>query len=159
MTTRWSYRDPALLWLLAIAYVLHVAEEWLAGFPRWVAAIVSQPMPDAVFFMINGVVLLLMIGGIRAATRQESRGSIAVAIATIALVNTVVHVGGSILTGGYAPGMLSAVVFYAPLGTLTIIRAIDQAPRTQIVRGIVTGLLLHAALFPIVLVALALARN
>ena len=159
MTSRWSYRDPALLWLLALAYVLHIAEEWLAGFPRWVAAVVSQPLPDAAFFIINSGVLVVMIAGIRAATRRESRGWIAVAIATIALVNTVVHVAGSILTGGYAPGMLSAVVFYAPLGTLTIIRAIEQAPRSQLVRGIVTGVLLHAALFPIMLVVLAMARN
>ena len=147
---RWSYRDPALLWLLAVAFVLHVSEEWLGGFPQWVAGIVSRPLPIEAFFIINGVVLLLTIAGVRAAARDESNGWVAVTIATIALVNTAAHIAGAILTGGYAPGLISAVVLYVPLGALTMIRAFDQAPRAQLSRGIAAGLLLHAALFPIV---------
>jgi hypothetical protein len=150
-TKRWSYRDPTLLWLLACAFMLHIVEEWVAGFPTWIARILAASMPVEAFFIINGGALLLMMIGIRAATRHESRGWIAVAIATIALVNTASHVGASIFSGGYAPGLITAVVFYVPLGGLTLLRAIDQAPRTQIVRGIVAGLLLHAALLPIVL--------
>ena len=38
---RWSYRDPALLWLIAAAFVLHVTEEWLGGFPQWLAEFVA----------------------------------------------------------------------------------------------------------------------
>jgi len=147
---RWSYRDPALLWLIAAAFVLHVTEEWLGGFPQWLARIVSRPLPDEAFFIINGVVLVLIVAGIRAAARDESNGWIAVTIATIALVNTAVHVAGAILVRGYAPGLISAAILYVPLGALTMIRAFDQAPRAQLFRGIAAGLLLHAALFPIV---------
>lgn len=147
---RWSYRDPALLWLLVAAFLLHVTEEWADGFPRWLAAVASRPLPDTAFFIINGAVLLLIIAGVRAAARSESNGWMAVTIATIALVNTAAHVGGAILTGGYAPGLITAVVLYIPLGALTMIRAFDQAPRAQLSRGIAIGLLLHAALFPIV---------
>ena len=148
---RWSYRDPTLLWLLTAAFIVHVAEEWLGGFPQWLARIVSRPLPDTPFFIINGIVLLLMIAGVRAATRDESYGWVALTIATIVLVNTVSHIAGAILTRGYAPGLVSAVVLYVPLGALTMIRAFDQAPRAQLLRGITTGVLLHAALPPIVL--------
>jgi hypothetical protein len=152
---RWSYRDPALLWIFAAAFLLHVADEWLTGFPQWVARILSRPLPDAAFFIMNGIVLLLIIAGVRAAARDESNGWMAVTIATIALVNTAAHAGGAILTRGYAPGLITAVMLYVPLGVLTMIRAFDQAPRAQLFRGIATGLLLHAALFPIVLAVIA----
>ena len=143
---RWSYRDAALLWTLVAAYAIHVAEEWFTGFPAWVANIVSRPMPADAFLIINAIAMLLMVIGVRAAIRDERNGWIAVTIATIAIVNTLAHVGGAILTRGYAPGLASAIVLYVPLGALTLIRAFDQAPR-QITRGVVTGLLLHAAVF------------
>jgi hypothetical protein len=151
---RWSYRDAALLWLFAGAFAIHVAEEWVGGFPEWVAGVVSRPMPPAAFLIINGVAMALLIAGVRAAIRSESNGWIAVTIATIALVNTLAHVAGAVLTRGYAPGLISAVVLYVPLGSLTLIRASDQA-RDQVARGAVAGLLLHGAVF---VIALALTR-
>ena len=145
---RWSYRDGALLWLLVIAFAIHVAEEWFAGFPEWVARVVSRPMPVEAFFIVNGMAMLLMIAGVRAAIRSERSGWIAVTIATIAIVNTAAHLAGAILTRGYAPGLISAVILYVPLGTLTMIRARDQA-RGQVMRGVAAGVLLHAAVFVI----------
>ena len=147
---RWSYRDPTLLWLLAAAFLVHVTEEWRGGFPQWLAAVASRPLPAAAFFIINGVVLILLVAGVRAASRDGSSGWIAVTMATIALVNTAAHIAGAILVRGYAPGLISAVVLYVPIGALIMIRAFDQAPRVQLSRGIAVGLLLHAALFPIV---------
>lgn len=143
---RWSYRDASLLWLFVAAFAIHIAEEWFGGFPAWVARVVSQPMPASAFLIINGIAMLLMIVGVRAAIRSERRGWIAVTIATIALVNTVSHVAGAILTRGYAPGVISAVILYVPLGSLTLMRALDQA-RHHIGRGAVIGLLLHGAVF------------
>jgi len=143
---RWSYRDAALLWLFVAAYAIHIAEERFSGFPSWVARVVSQPMPPGAFIAINAVAMLVMVIGVRAAIRDDANGWIAVTIATIALVNTASHIGGAMLTRGYAPGLISAVVFYVPLGTLTMIRAADQAPR-HMARGVITGLVLHAAVF------------
>ena len=152
---RWSYRDAPLLWLLVAAFVIHVAEEWFAGFPQWIATVAGRPVPLEAFFLINGVALALMIAGVRAAVRRESSGWIVVAIATIALINTLAHVGGAMLTRGYAPGLISAVVLYVPLGALTMIRALDQASPVAVRRGVAVGALLHAAVF---LVAFAASR-
>lgn len=134
--------------MLVVAFAIHVAEEWIAGFPAWVSAIVSRPLPADVFVIINGVAMLLMIVGVRAAIRSEENGWIVVTIATIALVNTLSHLAGAFLTRGYAPGVISAVVLYIPLGLLTMIRALDQA-RRHVPRGLAVGLLLHAAVFVI----------
>jgi hypothetical protein len=152
---RWEYRDAGLLWLFVPAYLVHVSEEWLGGFPDWIGTVVGRPLPPAAFFIINGVALVLVVAGIRAAIREDTHGWIAVTVATIVLVNTLAHAAGAGLTGSYSPGLISAVVLYVPLGSLAMIRAIDQAPRAQLIRGIVTGLAIHALVF---IVAFTFAR-
>lgn len=152
---RWHYRDAGLLWLFVPAYVVHVVEEWVGGFPQWIATVAGRPLPASAFFIINGVALVLLVIGVRAASRAEKYGWIAVAVATIVLVNTIAHAAGTALTGAYSPGLISAVVLYVPLGSLTVIRALAQAAVAQLTRGIVTGLLIHAMVF---LLAFTLAR-
>lgn len=141
---RWHYRDGGLLWLFVPAYLIHLAEEWFGGFPAWVALLVDRPVPETAFVAINAVALMLMIIGLRAATRAEANGWMAVAVATIVLVNTFLHFVGAVLTSSYSPGLISAVVLYVPLGSLTLMRALDQASRAQLARGIQTGLVIHA---------------
>lgn len=150
---RWHYRDAGLLWPFVPALAIHVAEEWFAGFATWVAQIAGRPMSDAPFIAINVIAMLLLIVGVRAATRRESNGWIAVTIATIALINTVSHAAGSLVTGSYSPGLFSAVVLYVPLGSLTMIRALDQAPRAAVTRGVMVGIVVHALVFAIAFAA------
>ena len=141
---RWQYRDAGLLWLFVPAYVIHLAEEWFADFPGWLQRITARPLPDEAFLIINAVALALLIGAIHLATRSERFGWMAVAVATIMLVNTVAHAAGAALTRSYAPGLISAVVLYVPLGSLTMIRALDHAGRKHVARGIITGVVVHA---------------
>ena len=144
---RWHYRDAGLLWLFLPAYLIHLAEEWFAGFPRWVAIVAGRPVPDEAFLIINGIAIMLLIVGIRSAARAEESGWIAVAIAAIALFNTVFHVSGSILTATYSPGLISAAVLYVPLGSLVMVRALGQAPHATVARGVGAGVILHAVVF------------
>jgi hypothetical protein len=144
---RWHYRDAGLLWLFVPAYLAHVGEEWFGGFPEWVGTVVGRSLPRSAFLLINGVALALLVAAIRAALRADRHGWIAVAVATIVLVNTVVHAAGAALTASYSPGLITAVVLYVPLGSLVMIRALDHAPRRQVARGIVAGLVIHAIVF------------
>ena len=146
-TVRWQYRDASLLWLFVPAYLVHIGEEWVGGFPQWLGVVVGRPLPAAAFLIVNGVALVLLITGILAAIREDRHGWIVVTVATIVLINTLVHAAGAALTGSYSPGLISAVVLYVPLGSLAMIRAIDQASRAQLTRGIVTGVLIHAIVF------------
>ena len=150
---RWHYRDAALLWLFVAAYAIHVAEEWFAGFPGWVQQIAGRALPAEAFVVINAVAMVMLIAAIRSATRSERSGWMAVAVAMIALVNTAAHAGGAALTRSYAPGLISAVILYVPLGSLTMMRAVDQADRSQLTRGIVMGLALHALVFVLAFVS------
>jgi len=110
-------------------------------------------MSDTAFLAINGAAMLLLVAAIRAASRAESNGWVAVAIATVFLINTISHAAGAALTRSYAPGLISAVVLYVPLGSLTMIRAFDQAPRAVLVRGMIIGATVHALVLVIAVVA------
>lgn len=152
---RWQYRDAGLLWLFVPAYAIHVAEEWFAGFTVWVEPFAGRPIPGLAFLVINAIAMVALTIGIRAAARTEANGWMAVAIATIVLINTAAHAAGAAFTRAYAPGLVSAVVLYVPLGSLTMLRALDQAPQAQVARGIVAGALIHAV---VVVVAFASTR-
>jgi hypothetical protein len=143
---RWHYRDPALLWLFVPAYALHLVEELWAGpgLPAWIALLVGSRLPVPAFVAINAVAMILLIVGIRRATRTEDAGWIAVTVATIVALNAVLHLLGSIVTGTYSPGTVSGVVVYLPLGLLTLIRAAHQQDAAAFGRGVVAGLVIHA---------------
>jgi hypothetical protein len=150
---RWHYRDGGLLWPFVPALAIHVAEEWFAGFTTWVVQLTGRSMPDAAFIGINAVAMALLVLAINAATGDESKGWLAITIATVFLINTVSHVAGSLLTRSYSPGLFSAVVLYVPLGSLTMIRAADQASRATLTRGVITAALIHALVFAVAFAA------
>jgi hypothetical protein len=131
---RWDYRDAGLLWLFVPAYGVHLVEEWLAGFPKWLATVVGRPLPVTVFVSINAVAMVIAVLGIRAAVRTERYGWIAIAIATVFLINTLSHLAGSLVTGTYSPGLFSAVILYVPLASMVLVRALDQASRQHCYR-------------------------
>jgi hypothetical protein len=143
---RWHYRDPALLWLFVPAYAIHLAEEFWAGpgLPAWIALLAGSRLPVSAFIAINAVAMILLVAGVRAATRTESAGWIVVAIATIVALNAVLHLLGSLVTGTYSPGMVSGVVVYLPLGMLTLIRAAHQQEPAAFARGAGACVVIHA---------------
>ena len=143
---RWHYRDPLLLSLFPLSFGLHILEEWFAGFLEWVALILGAELPRGAFVVINAVALGAMVIAARAASAREENGWLAIAIATIVLVNALLHVLGSLVTRSYSPGLLTGIVLYLPLGQLALIRAWMQARRTTFCRGVVVGLAVHAVI-------------
>ena len=129
------------------AYLVHIADEWFAGFPAWMGSVVGAPLPTTAYIVINGIALLLLVIGIRAAVRSEEYGWVPIALATIALINTLAHAVGAALTRSYSPGLISAAVLYVPLGGLVMIRAADQSSPAQMSRGIPTGIAIHVLVF------------
>ena len=144
---RWHYRDAALLWLFPPAYLAHLAEEWWGGpgFPAWFAAIAGRPLPRPAFLAINAVAFAALIAGVRAASRRESAGWMAIAIGTVVSLNALLHVAGSVLTGSYSPGLITGVVLYLPLGQLLLVRALLQVESSRFSTGVAAGVAVHVA--------------
>jgi hypothetical protein len=152
---RWHYRDPALAWLLPGAYALHLLEEWVGGFPEWVALVAGGELPRAGFLAINAVAFAAMLMATRAAVAREVNGWMGIAIASILFVNALAHVAGSLVTRSYSPGLVTGVVLYLPLSALVLMRAWLQATPGAFARGVAAGLVVHAL---VVAIAYALAR-
>jgi len=150
---RRHYRDAGLLWLFVPANMIHVAEAWFSGFPLWFGQIVGRTLPGSAFLLINGVTLVLLIATIRAATRAEQNGWMAVAIAAFALLDITEHAASAALTQSYTPGLVSGVVLYLPLGALVTTRAFDQAPRAQVLRGIIASILVAVVVLIVTLLS------
>jgi hypothetical protein len=141
---RWQYRDPALVWLFVGAFALHIVEEWFGGFLEWFTFVAGRPLSANAFMAINGAGLALMTLAARAATGRESRGWLAIGIATAVLVNGAAHLLASLATGRYAPGLVTGVVLYIPLAQLLLLRAWHQAPEPIFWRGVLAGIVAHA---------------
>src|SRR5688500_17669190 len=105
---RWHYRDPLLAWLLVAAYAAHILEEWLGGFPQWLAVVAGAPLPRGAFLAINALALGVVIAATRVATRGDSRGWIVIAMAAVLFVNALLHILGSVVTGTYSPGLFTS---------------------------------------------------
>lgn len=147
---RWHYRDPLLVWLLPVSYGIHIIEEWIGGFPEWIAVVAGSPLPRGAFIIINAIALIAMILATRATTQSEKNGWMGIAIATIVFVNGLLHVFGSLTTGTYSPGLFTSLVLYLPISQLALLRAWFQAERSLFVRGVVAGVFAHAAVVAIV---------
>ena len=151
----WRYDDPPLVWLFVAAYAAHVVEEFFGGFPQWVALVAGRPLPVREFAIINAFGLAAMVAAARVSTRREPLAWLAIGVATVVLVNALLHLLGSLLTGTYSPGLITGVVLYLPLGLLLLLRASHQAPASFLLRDILTGLAAHAL---VLLIAFSSAR-
>ena len=92
--------------------------------------------------MINLVAMLVVIAAARASTTRESLGWLTIAIAAVLVVNGLLHLLGSLVTGAYSPGLITSVVLYFPLGQLVLMRAWGQA-RPVFWRGVLTAVAGH----------------
>lgn len=141
---RWKFYDPVLLNLFPITYLLHLTEEWLATAPivHW-AVRAGRPLDATVFIVANGIGLLLMLTGVWLARRATRFHWIVPALATAVLLNTFGHLVGSFSIRSYSAGLVTASIFWIPLGFLTLVRVWDQASRRTLVTGLIVGIVIE----------------
>ena len=146
---RWHYRDGLLLALYPPAFAAHVAEELLAGegFRHWFGRIGGGTLSLRAFLTINVVGFAVVLTGAVFATRRDTAGWLAIALATLFSANALLHLLGTMLTGAYSPGLITGVVLYVPIGSLVLLRAAPQADQRALTTGTVAGLAAQAAVF------------
>ena len=139
-----SYRAPGLAWCFVPAYAAHVAEEWLGGFPEWFAVLAGSPMGREPFLSLNLIGLVVMSAGIAAGVRWASAGWCVIAVATVALLNSVAHLGASLLTATYSPGLVTGLALWLPLALVALSRAWRETEPGFFATGVLAGLAGHA---------------
>ncbi len=114
-----------IFWAIFGAAILHVVEEYLfpGGFMRTMknfrpkySAFVTVPFA----IIVNGIFLVMCLAAALFAAR---RPLFSLAIAATVFLNGLIHVGAAARLKGYAPGVLSGVILYLPLGFVAFLQA------------------------------------
>ena len=143
------------VWLFPLSYLVHITEEYLGDFPRWISRIWGVETSSANFLSWNGAALALMTVSVLVVLKTRSFRWLIVAFGTSVLINALAHLLGTIVTGSYSPGLVSGLVLFLPLGAVTLRRAWVGINRRTFRVGVIVGLLMHAA---VVLLAFGFAR-
>lgn len=133
-----------LPWLLPPAYVAHVAEEYWGGFPAWLNRTVGASLTEERFLEFNAFLLLGMVAAVVAARAVRPLRGLLVTVATVVVLNAGLHVGGTVVTGRYSPGAITAVLLWAPLGTAILRGLWRELPRLVFLPAVLVGAGLHA---------------
>jgi uncharacterized protein with HXXEE motif len=108
---------------MAVAAGLHIIEEFVypGGFLRWLRVLFPGGGPSPVAaFVGNAAFAVLVLAPVFGV--PEEMPVVSVSIPILLLANTALHVGGTLVTRRYSPGVVTAVVLYFPLATYTLIR-------------------------------------
>jgi hypothetical protein len=143
------------VWLFPVSYLVHITEEYLGDFPRWISRIWGVESSSANFLSWNGAALVLMTVSVLVVLGTRSFRWLLVAFGTSVLINAMAHLIGTIGTGSYSPGLVSGLVLFLPLGAFTLRRAWVGINRRTFRVGVIVGFLMHAA---VVLLAFGFAR-
>jgi hypothetical protein len=129
-------------WLFPATYVLHIAEEYAGGFPRWMGAISGARLTEQDFLLINAAAFVVMTTMTAVGASGAARWPL-VALGTIVATNAVLHIGGSVLTASYSPGAITATLLWLPLGIYALRRLRHEVPGRAYAAGIAAGVALH----------------
>ncbi|WP_130618847.1 HXXEE domain-containing protein [Dyella amyloliquefaciens] len=117
-------RFERLLWLMPVAYAIHIGDEWFSGFPRYVVDHMGgHPMPPALFFANNACFMLVLLALCTWASRSTSRLSAFLLMSWASgnlFWNFVAHLFYTVHTGAYSPGLVTSSLFYYPVSLLVV---------------------------------------
>lgn len=109
-----------LCWLFPITYLLHISEEWWGDYPAHLRHTQDIQLSHARFSVLQGIGLLLMILGIVLSRRLRFPNQMLAILSTLIIGNAILHVLRSALFGVYEPGLVTSILFWLPLGSLTL---------------------------------------
>jgi hypothetical protein len=142
-----EFRDTCLAPLLFPAtYTIHLAEEYFAGggFGDWAARVLDVRIGMAEFLAWNIAGLALMCAATFLVSRHSRYRWIEMALAIAVLGNALGHLGASLATGTYSPGLFTALLIWCPLGTARLVAGWRRSDPRGRRAGIAVGLVVIA---------------
>lgn len=148
----------ALLTLIAVNLVVHLAEEFIA-FPRYITSLGRQlpawlPSPALQHSMTNlrialvaGIVLPCMVIVWAIISRSHGFLIASLLVEAVLLVNGFAHVFAAMLRGGYVPGLITGVAINIPLGIYVFRKVVREGwiRRYRAWQLIIVAVVLHLA--------------
>jgi len=108
-----------VLWTVLLVSIIHVLEEYFAGFVKVVNEISPiKGITTGQFIFINLLMFLLEILAIIVNTGNVL---FTLSVGALIFINALIHLGGSIKFKRYMPGLISAIAGYIPLSIFMIL--------------------------------------
>jgi len=108
--------DLTILWLVPIAYFIHIIEE-TPRFVPWAKRYFSAPSTFAQFVLGNCIFMAYVLISVFLATIYPSEWTLVLGLSTAAWIfsNFLIHASFTLYTGEYSPGVVTASALYAPV--------------------------------------------
>jgi len=133
------------IWILPLAYSMHIIEEYFAGkgFPKWFSDVFNATISNGDFIIINAIAFSIVI--IFSVTYQFYRQNnvFFLALVTLFFVNGIIHILSSIFSMTYSPGTITGLIIYIPMGIILFKRILPLLSYNQKVTGISAGIFIH----------------
>ena len=149
LLTNASSTRPWWLLGLPLAFLAHIAEEWWGGegFVSWILRASGQKVSPTRFLVVNGIAWPLALGLTLGAILRPKLAWFPVTLATVLLINAAFHLLGTLYTGVYSPGLLTALLFYPTF----VIAALRHGRRVvspgTYGKAVAAGVAIHATVF------------
>jgi Protein of unknown function with HXXEE motif len=129
------------LWVVAVASLLHVAEEYLTGWREWARAALGIAVPAPRFLAANAA---LVAAAFLLARTGRRRPVASLVIPAATWVNAVFfHLLPTLVQGRVSPGLYTAVLLYLPFSSWAFWGAWrDGVPKRALLLGFALGTLL-----------------
>jgi hypothetical protein len=108
--------DLNILWLVPIAYLIHIIEE-TPRFVPWAKRYLSAPSTFAQFVLGNVIFMAYVVAAVGLATFYPGEWTLILGLSTAAWIfsNFLIHASLTLYTGEYSPGVVTASAIYAPV--------------------------------------------
>jgi len=140
------------IWLLPLAYALHVIEEAYggSGLIGWMSARGGPRLSMAAFLGVNLAGFSLTAAAAWAARMRAAWLWLMPAAGSILFMNGLSHVAASIASRHYVSGMWTGIAIYIPLGGALLLRVQRLMDRRVFWAAVAVGFAIHAAVLWIV---------
>ncbi|MAM12672.1 HXXEE domain-containing protein [uncultured Tistrella sp.] len=104
--------------VLPVVYLLHIVEEYGAGFPAWMSLHMQADMGDAGFLRNNALFMVILVTLCLWAARSTTRLSAFLLLAWTSgqlFWNFVFHLATTVIADSYSPGLVTAALLYQPV--------------------------------------------
>ena len=127
--TFWRQPFRRLIWMMPVAFVFHIVEEYKAGFPDWVTHVLHGLFNDTAFALNNAAFVAIMVGLVIWVSRSDSRLAAFLLIAWCSgniFWDACFHVLTTAYFNRYSPGLITSSIFYLPLSLVIGTAAVES---------------------------------
>ena len=125
----WGQPFRRLIWLMPAAFALHIAEEYVGGFPAWVTHVLGGSFNNLAFALNNAAFMVLMVIFTAWTSRTGSRTAAFLLIAWASgniFWDALFHVLMTAARDRYSPGLVTSAILYLPISLVVGSAALES---------------------------------